>query len=173
MSTIKPIEVYQFSELSDDAKQKALETMFDINIDHDWYESTYEDAENVGLKITAFDIDRGSYCEGDFTGTAEDTAERILTDHGDTCETYATAKAFLAERAEILRQANRDGDENDDAYEDELETLDDQFLKDILEDYLTILRDEYEYQTSTEAIVETIEANEYGFTAEGSRKVYL
>ena len=60
-------KVYLFSELSDQAKQKVIEDNYDINVDYEWWESAYEDAANIGLKITGFDIDRGSYCNGEFT----------------------------------------------------------------------------------------------------------
>jgi hypothetical protein len=43
-------------------------------------------------------------------------------------------------------------------------------LKDILYEYLEMLRQEYEYQTSEEAIIETIEANEYTFLEDGTMK---
>jgi len=35
------------------------------------------------------------------------------------------------------------------------------------EEYLSLLRQEYEYLTSKDAIVETIQANDYEFTEEG------
>ena len=39
-------------KLSDKAKQKAIEKFYDINVDYDWWDSVYEDAKNIGLKIT-------------------------------------------------------------------------------------------------------------------------
>ena len=45
-------KVYLFSELSDQAKQKVIEDNYDINVDYEWWESAYEDAANIGLKIT-------------------------------------------------------------------------------------------------------------------------
>ncbi len=50
---------------------------------------------------------------------------------------------------------------------EELENDEDEFLKELLEDYRIILQKEYEYQTSEEAIIGTIEANEYEFTQDG------
>jgi hypothetical protein len=40
-------------------------------------------------------------------------------------------------------------------------------IVDLRKEFLKQLKDEYEYQTSEEAIVETLEANEYLFTKEG------
>ena len=47
------------------------------------------------------------------------------------------------------------------------EEWEEKFLNDISNDYLKILRDEYDYRTSKEAIIESIEANEYDFTENG------
>ena len=52
------INLYQFSELSDEAKEKAISNLSDINVDFDWWTNTYEDAARIGLKITSFDLDR-------------------------------------------------------------------------------------------------------------------
>lgn len=46
MRTIRT-KVYQFSELSESAKEKALDVMRDINTDFEWWESTYEDFKNL------------------------------------------------------------------------------------------------------------------------------
>ena len=83
MRTIRT-KVYKFSELSDKAKQKAIEKFYDINVDYDWWESVYEDAKNIGLKITGFDIDRASYCNGDFILSACEVAQNISNKHGET-----------------------------------------------------------------------------------------
>ena len=70
--------LYSYDELSEDAKDKAIEEMYDINVNHDWWEFTYDDAETIGLKITGFDIDRGSYCSGDFINSAYSVAKSII-----------------------------------------------------------------------------------------------
>lgn len=159
---------YKFNELAEKQKQLAIEKLWDINVNFDWWEFTYEDAKNIGLKITGFDLDRGAYCEGDFIHTARECAELIKKEHGDTCETYKTAEAYLKERADIEQHATPDEwGEFDLKTEDKLDALTGEFLKDLLEDYRINLQHEYEYQTSREAIIETIEANDYEFTREG------
>jgi hypothetical protein len=164
-------KVYKFDELPEDAKEKALEKLYDINVNYDWYEFTYEDAKQVGLIIEEFDIDRGSYCRGKFTESAESTAQLIIDNHGIDCETYKTAQAYLKERDEVVDIAERDENgefEDENALDDKLDELDAEFKKSIFQDYLIILRKEYEYQSSEEAIKETIEANDYEFTIEGN-----
>jgi len=51
--------------------------------------------------------------------------------------------------------------------ENELQDIEDEFLKSLLEDYSIMLQKECYYKQSKEAIIETIEANEYEFYANG------
>lgn len=45
MRTItKQTDVYQFSELSDKAKEKARECIRDGNLSYDWWDNVFEDA---------------------------------------------------------------------------------------------------------------------------------
>ncbi len=166
MRTVRT-KVYKFSELSESAKQTAIEKMYDINFNGgDWWESTYEDASNIGLKINGFDIDRGSYCDGEFQLSAHEVAANIIRDHGDMCETRKTAQTFLDNVDEIQSDyPEMEGSE----YEDKMMDTEDEFLKSICEDYLIMLRKECEYLSSDEAIIETIEANEYEFTKDGKQ----
>lgn len=139
-------EVYTFDELSEDARQKALEELYDINVDSDWwYENIYEDAENIGLKITSFDTYKHDI-SGHLTEDMQTVCKNILKEHDNTCATYTTAE----------KNKNRHGEDNQQ-----------QFCKDLLEVYLVMLRDNYEYLQSEEAITETIRANEYEFYANG------
>jgi len=158
--------LYKFDELSDSAKDKALDNCRYYEVDHGWWEQTYEDASEVGIKITSFDINRASYCKGDIPDT-EQTAHNIVDNHGEACDTYRVAAAYLKERDEAIDTFKEDADED---YKDEkLDDLGEEFTKAILEEYLSILRKEYEYMTSDEAVKEMIEANEYEFTEEGER----
>jgi len=153
------ITVYDFDELSDNAKEKALQELRNINIEHEWYDGIYEDAANIGLKIEAFDIGRGCYCTGDWTTDALDAARRIIKNHGEHCETYKDAKAFLQDHEALA--------EHDDV-ESEFEDLEDDFLQTMLGNYRMMLQKEFEYLTSDGAIKETIDANGYCFHADGT-----
>ena len=156
--------IYKFDELSDSAKDKALDNCRDYEVENDWWEQVYEDASQVGIKITSFDIDRASYCKGEIPDT-EQTAHNIVDNHGEACDTYKVAAAYLKERDETIDTFKEDADED---YKDEkLDDLGEEFTKAILEEYLSILRKEYEYLTSDEAVKEMIEANEYEFTKKG------
>ena len=151
---IKETKVYPFAELSETAKEKAIENLASINVDYVWWEFMLEDAKNVGIEIVEFDIFRASYCRGTIDD-AIDTARAILKEHGNTCETWQTAKDFYDVVA-------KDG-ENTDNYE----SLCSEFEYSILEDYRILLQKEYENLTSQQVIIETIEINEYEFTENG------
>jgi hypothetical protein len=165
--------LYQFSELSEDAKEKAIKNLWDINVDFEWWEFTYSDAAEIGLKIQGFDIDRGSYLKGSFTKACTEVADLILSNHGEGCDTFKLATEFLKDRAALVAKYS-DGvktsivsEENVYDFDQECDELEEEFDRALKEEYLCILRKEYEYQTSEEAIIETIEANGYEFTEEG------
>ncbi len=169
---IKETKIYLFEELSDKAKEKARNWFREVSSGDEWWESTYEDAKNVGIKISGFDIGRGNYCEGEFISGAEETAHKIEKEHGETCDTFKTAKAYLALRDKIITDAPKDesGEYEDESELDEaLDEAETEFLKSILEDYRQALSREYEYQNSDEVVSENIIANEYEFEENGSK----
>lgn len=161
MKTIET-KVYQFDELSDKAKEKAIEWGRDLNVSHDWWDFICDDASNIGLKITEFDTYRGTI-DGKFLTSGADVAREIIKNHGPNCGTYKTAIQFETDKAKIF--ANPNDDNNDE----KLDELEENFRRSLLEDYILILKNEYEYMTSDEAVIETIRINEYDFTEDGKR----
>lgn len=171
MKTIKT-KVYEFAELTDAAKEKARDWYREHALDYEWWDSTYYDAERVGLKITGFDLDRNRHATGKFIASAEECAHKIEKEHGDECETFKTAQAYLKERDEIVNTAERDEDGEFVSQYDLDEKLDDadaEFLKSILEDYSIMLQNECEYLLSNESVDDCIIANQYTFTEAGKR----
>ena len=149
-------ELFTFEELLEDIKDKAVENLYDLNVNYEWFEGVYMDADDIGLKINSFDVDRASYCKMEYVDDFQTVIASIIRNHGAHCDTTKTAKEYEAQI-----KFDEEGDiEN-------LEELEKDFLKAISEDYLDMLRKEYEYLTREEAIIETIKANEYEFTAEG------
>jgi len=164
MKTIK-VKVYSINELSETAKNRALSDLSDINTFYDWYLCTYEDAENIGLKISGFKLDRGEDITGEFILSANEVAENIFKDHGEKCETYQTALNFIKEWQPVYNEYMNEDSEKYESIESEEELIyiESEFLKDLLNDYLKILQKEWEYLTSEEALTETINVNEYTF----------
>jgi hypothetical protein len=173
MKTIE-IKLYKFDELSEEAQQEALKSLYYVNIDDEWWNAVYEDAEQVGLKITGFDIGRGNYCELEFVLDATEIADAIIKEHGEHCDTHKTAKDFMKERDNLVykysdkKNTEVVAEDNEYEFDQECDELEDELEKAISEDYLAMLRKDYEYYTSEEAIKETIQANDYDFTEEGS-----
>jgi hypothetical protein len=182
------IQAYKFDELSETAKQKVLEKFYDLNVDYDWWDFIYEDAKTVGIKITSFGLDRHKDCDGEFYDNAEEVAEKILKEHGESCETHKTAQSFMDDCENLRDTAKKEWekylaehpneDEREwedyeeyfgDKYESDFDDLCEEFEKDIFSDYADILQDSYDYLTSEEAIVESIEANKYEFDENGKQ----
>jgi hypothetical protein len=152
---MREVKVYQFEELTDEAKEKAVEELWGVNVVNRWWEFIYEDAATIGLKITGFDLDRGTFCRGTWTEDAEDTACLILENHGNDCETYKNATEFL----DAVSIQGVESDEYDELCEE--------FQRTICEDYRIMLQNVYAHLTSEEAIIETIAVDKYEFTEDG------
>jgi len=163
---IQTIETYEFDELDAKAKEKARDWYRDGMFDDRWYEFVYEDALNIGFKITGFDIDRLAEVTGEFTDSASITATRIIEEHGEVCDTYTTARAYLKERSTLVAGSGVDESE-------ELDEVDEEFRKSLCVDYLEKLRAQMDYLMSNENVDEGIRGNEYVFTDIGSRSVSL
>lgn len=165
MKTIN-LNLFEFKELSDNAKKRALNDLQDINVDHQWWEDTYtEDAGSIGLKLTSSDFSYTPTAEGHFELAANEVAQNIFNNHGPDCETYKTAQRFM----EVWEPVFNHYMETEQG-EDELLKIEEEFLRDLLHDYAIILRDEFDYLTSEKAIIETIEANEYTFEENGKMR---
>ena len=166
MKTIE-INLYQFEELSADAKTNAIDSLSDINVSCDWYSYHLDEAEELGLHIDTFDIHHTMSASGNFILSANEVAQNILNSHGEQCSTYKTAKTFMHKWLPLFsKYMQEEGEE----LESELMELEDEFLNNLLKDYVKIMDDDYDYLTSDEAVEETIKANEYYFTKDG--KIY-
>ncbi len=68
------LDVFSFSELSDDAKQVAREWYLSVATHDEWWESTFKDAERIGLKIESFGLDRDRHATGKWITSARECA---------------------------------------------------------------------------------------------------
>lgn len=150
--------VYQFDELNDKAKERAREWYRAGALDYEWWESVYEDAAQVGLKITGFDLGRRQSIDGELTMSAMESVSNILTTHGEDCDTYKLASRYYPQ---LLAQ-----DIEDEAAAQQLE---EEYVRELKEEYWHMLNREMEYQLSDECVDETIKANEYEFLENGKR----
>lgn len=164
--------VYNFDELSDEAKQKALEDLSDINVEYDWY--TYELDFNEGIFAKhGLEVDDINF-ELDYRGWADFREINI-----------ADPKLLLKSigvdlRSKAAREALENGigtakhhysgaefrsyfETGNDDFDDRLSDL----WQELTGEALQRLQGDYGYLTSKEAIIETIEANEYEFYEDG------
>jgi hypothetical protein len=175
MKTIQ-LNLYPFAELSESVKEKVIEDHFYINVSHAWWGFIYDDAETAGLKITGFDFDRGNYCNAEFTQDAIKCASLVITNHGEQTDTYQTAQSFREKRDKIVIEWPKeiDGDWKDiDGLDEALDKLEDRFLTTMCRRYLEFLTACYDELISKEAIIETLIANDYFFTADGELATHL
>jgi hypothetical protein len=166
----KTIEIFEFNELSESAQEFALDEVRQGNYGYDWWDCTYEDAKTIGLHLTGFGLDRDRHATGNFEDSAEACAHLIVDNHGETCETYKTATVYLADRFNTIE--NAPVDENGELASEynldcDLNDLDAEFLRSILEDYSMQLQRESEYLDSKEHLLEMIDCNGYTFTSTG------
>jgi hypothetical protein len=167
------VNLYSFDELTEQAKEIALIKNCEINVDHSWWDFTYEDAKNVGIKITSFDCYRNEL-DAEFLYAMDDIASKIMFDHGNECQTYILSEMFLKSRDELVSKYS-DGittdyvlEDNWDQFDEDLEELEQEYMQALKMEYLSILEKEYEYLTGSESIAETLRINEYQFTEDGS-----
>jgi hypothetical protein len=162
-------KVYQFNELNDNAKEKAIEWFKNSFDDSFAWDDIKEDAAQIGLKLITLDDRRKN--EGEFILSANEVAQNIFNNHGQHCETYKTAQNFMEEWQPVFGNYM---DETSEEYEsaeseDKLREIEDSFLESLLEDYRIMYNNQIEYEYSDEFAKENIEANEYEFTADGRR----
>ena len=87
-------KVYSFNELSERAQARAIEQLFDINVDHDWWEFVYDDAERAHLKISHFDIGRSWSIGIQLASPIWESVTAILNEHGKDTTTHTIASKY-------------------------------------------------------------------------------
>lgn len=187
-------EVYKFNELSEDIQGKVVEKHYNINVEFDdWYEFTIDDAKEIG-KLMGIEIKNiyfsGFSSQGDgacFEGYYEYEREglkkvkdyapvderlhRIAKDLQDIQrKNFYQLKANVKQSGHYLHEyCTRI---NVDRYDDKEMTEDAEdkvieYLRDFMRWIYRQLEQQYDYLTSEEAIIETIQANEYEYTEDG------
>jgi hypothetical protein len=155
--------VYSFNELTTQAKQKAVDHYLEYGMPSDnWWSDTYYDArETAHIKIEGFSIDRDRHINIrplDFD-SAYTSAQKIISEHGESCTTYSIAKNFLSDLEQLQRQTDN---------EQEIEELEDNYFEAIGNEYLLMLEREFEEITSEEYIAEYFESHAREFFEDGT-----
>jgi hypothetical protein len=175
MRTIRT-KVYQFSELSEPAKDKAVEKLYDINTDYEWWDLTedeetgkliqqgFKDAKIMfsgfssqgdGACFTCSSIDFDIFLNGKYKGL--DISANITHSWRHYFATSTTVNLYDESSLADLSEDKYDTIQKD--IENERERLGNEIYR--------TLEKEHEYLTSEPAIIESIESNEYEFTKDG------
>ena len=192
MPRIKEIVVYSFAELSESAKANALQKLWDINVDHDWYDYTTSDFKDEN---EFFDVDNVyfslSYSQGDgamfeysgvkdklremFAHTLSKREKAIFAE----CTTYASGRHgghyyhsgccnhSISLDFELWYDYPNCAKIADAIEENWIGFVKDKY-GDLCHELYRNLEREYAYLTSETAIIETIESNELTFDEYGN-----
>lgn len=173
MRTIE-VNLYQFEELSTESKEKAIEKNRIMNVEYDWWYFTCESMKEVGVKIYSFDI---YYRNINITiEDSEHTASKTIENFGEGMEIVKISKQFIKDRDALIKRLGEGNDiagysvkeEFIDEYDEEIEYLEEEYRKEMAEEILTWLRDEYEFLQTDESVAETLICNDYEFTEDGT-----
>jgi hypothetical protein len=175
------VEVFKFDELEEEAKAKAIKQNVEINVDYEWWDSSYEwfmeKLEKVGIGCSELYFDFGrawciymdkpyfsderkflKFCKVDLRSKL---ARSILREETDYLS--IEKKHYSGSRAENYVKVVP----NVIGYFGEYDEYLSQCLKELLYDFLDDLRKEYENLLSDESIADTLKVNEYEFTKDG------
>ena len=168
MPKIIETTVYTLEEMpAGKGRRRALAWLAEAVTDDNWWDTTYQDALDVGLKITGFDLYRRGI-NAEIETSAPEVAETITGNHGKDCATFKAAHDYLRELDTVGPACDaEDGSEERNTWEAKREEIDGDFLKALRAAYLKMLDDEYEYLQSEEHYIEMAEANDYTFTESG------
>lgn len=92
------VKVYTFNELTPDVQKKVIERyqQYAYEDTQTWFDDMREDAKDSAKFLIESLSDNPVECKGVFLFDAETTANAILANHGEVCDTYTDAKDFLA-----------------------------------------------------------------------------
>jgi hypothetical protein len=171
MRTIETV-VYSYDELSEEAKEKAIEAMSDINTHDRLYEHVYEKwiekLEEMGFSKPKIYFS-GFYSQGDGASFECEyvDAQKILGNKPFSGQIQCNFVRGV-DRPYLNATYSTFWEERD--LSTELDDLCDELLeiyRDVCYEIYDSLRKEYEYLIGREAIEDTIRANNYEFTIDG------
>lgn len=185
------VTTYAFSELSEESKKEAVENLYDINVNCDWFECITENFkdENKYFEVTKVYFS-GFSSQGDgamfeYSDIKNELLHKIINNLKTT-----NREKWILKQANIYGNGKHTGryyHENScshtidydcfvygtrlyevaDKWFSEIESAIVEEYRNVAQDLYRTLEKEYEYLTSEEVIIETIEINEYEFLENG------
>lgn len=186
-------EVFSFSELNDDAKENARNQYRENNLDYEWWDAVYDDAKTIGT-LFGLEIENiyfsGFWSQGDgacFEGSyryqkgglkavkayaPQDTGLHGIVKRLQQVQArhFYNLQATCKRRGHYMHSGCMSVDVYDasDRYRDIAETDIADNLREFADWIYQHLENEYKYLQSDEVIDESIAANGYEFTEDGS-----
>lgn len=186
MRTIRT-KVFNFNELSNEAKQKAIEQNRDINTDYDWFNDTIESFVEKLNEVGFYDAEvyfSGFHSQGDgacfdakieplkFAETLNEKRVSKLIDAG-------ILENFTINKTSFSNHYSHEKTRYVDVWEDNRTNINNTLISlcekieaerlRLSKDIYNLLYKEYEYLQSDNVIIETIEANGYEFLKSGKQ----
>lgn len=169
-------KLYRFEELDDKVKEKVLEDNCYILVeDYTWWDFIYTEAEEIGIKIEGFDLDR-RYIKLRLNTSVLSSVEWAMGYFGECTEEYKLAKSYydeimkLADCEEVKEYLEEypEADPYDAIYNLGLsDEFYDEYVNDMKRVFLKMLEDEFNCLISDEAIIEHFNINDYEFFENG------
>ena len=190
---IKEYKIYKFNELPEEAKQKAIEKLSDINTNYDWWQgdglidlsqkecnarhissSEYPSNCLFSWKEIYFDLGGNQYLQlKDLVVNSDDVFRKFLRipkKLWQNCQ-YSFENNRYSYGGEyntaIIFNAEFENGREFTAKEQAIIDRAIEIFSDKIHEGWKMLKDQYEYLTSEKGIIETIEANDYDFLEDG------
>lgn len=190
--------VYEFVELSEDAKENAINGMRDINTDFEWWDCTLDDYKEILEKIGFSNVEicfSGFWSQGDgasFTGAysyEKGALSKVKREYPTFTALHEFAEQlqllnrqyFYSLSFELQRICHRyshentvniswsECDTNADVWpSDDTDNALIECCRGFMREIYNSLENEYEYLTSDAVVIEAIESNDYLFTGDGA-----
>jgi hypothetical protein len=181
------IMAYTINELKPEIKDKVIEKFSEINTSHDWYENSYE---GWAEKLAEYGLEADNYTwdlyrnEFDFTNlrvidaavllSKLELSKELIPFDITTKGNYDIQISFRDGLDVTVDSNNYDEDDFDEKLQEPTDDLEcvifdkvEDLVKHLKSEFFKQLKDDYEYLTSEEAIIDTLDANEHLFTKEG------
>jgi len=163
------ITVYEFDELHTDVQNRIANEYIDSSLYY-WDETVRQRAKDVGLIIDSYDLDRYEL-ELKLCYSPYEIADKIIMEYGQDASISILSKQFLQAR-DLLVNKYSDGiniervsEENEYDFDLQSDELEDDYKQELAGEYISELRNEYEFLTSFEYAREMLNDNQ--FTEDG------
>lgn len=186
------LQVYSVKELAEEVRQRVLDKHRDINTEHEWWawlhEGFKDELKELGVEVDTFywsiDGDRHFFMSKPhifdlrlfLTKLGLDKHELLMK--FDNCSIYHISLTGERGRESNCAELDMEYSEEVECSEEKMEEMNElqneveeqvnNWIEDISNNFLREIEKQYEYACSNEAIIDTLEANEYQFDKYGN-----